>query len=83
LLDLFHYYKEDKIRMIYVRDKEDKIRMIEVLVKEDKIRTTWYFRRQWYICGPPAWGLDEVLTTPLRNKEMLRITHKVRCFLWR
>jgi len=34
--------------------------------------------------GPPAWGLDEVLTTPLRKKkEMLRITHKVRYFLWR
>ena len=33
--------------------------------------------------GPPAWGLDEVLTTPLRKKQMLRITHKMRCFLWR
>ena len=33
--------------------------------------------------GPPAWELDEVLTTPLRKKKMLRITHKVRCFLWR
>jgi len=33
--------------------------------------------------GPPAWGLGEVLTTPLRKKHMLRITHKLRCFLWR
>jgi len=24
-----------------------------------------------------------VLTTPLRKKYMLRITHKLRCFLWR
>jgi hypothetical protein len=24
-----------------------------------------------------------VLTTPLRKKHMLRITHKLRCFLWR
>ena len=24
-----------------------------------------------------------MLTTPLRKKQMLRITHKVRCFLWR
>jgi len=27
--------------------------------------------------------LGEVLTTPLRKKHMLRITHKLRCFLWR
>jgi len=33
--------------------------------------------------GPPAWGLGEVLTAPLRKKHMLRITHKLRCFLWR
>ena len=33
--------------------------------------------------GPPAWGLGEVLTTPLRKKHMLRITHKLRCFLWK
>ena len=33
--------------------------------------------------GPPAWGLGEVLTTPLRKKHTLRITHKLRCFLWR
>jgi hypothetical protein len=33
--------------------------------------------------GPPAWGLGEVLTTPLRKKHMLKITHKLRCFLWR
>ena len=33
--------------------------------------------------GPPACGLDEVLTTPLRKKQKLRITSKVRCFLWR
>jgi hypothetical protein len=26
-------------------------------------------------CGPPAWGLGEVLTTPLRKKYMLKITH--------
>ena len=32
--------------------------------------------------GPPAWGLDKVLTTPLRKKQMLRITHKVRRFLY-
>jgi len=38
-------------------------------------------------CGQPtrggtsAWGLDEVLTTPLHKKQMLRINHKVRCFL--
>jgi hypothetical protein len=32
--------------------------------------------------GPPAWVLGEVLTTPLRKKCMLRITHE-RCFLWR
>jgi hypothetical protein len=25
--------------------------------------------------GPPAWGLGEVLTTPLHKKQMLRITH--------
>jgi hypothetical protein len=25
--------------------------------------------------GPPAWGLGEVLTTPLSKKKMLRITH--------
>ena len=24
-----------------------------------------------------------MLTTPLRKKHMLRITHKLRCFLWR
>ena len=28
--------------------------------------------------GPPAWGLGEVLTTPLRKNQMLRITHKLR-----
>jgi len=29
-------------------------------------------------------GLGEVLTIPLRKKKnMLRITHKLRCFLWR
>ena len=28
-------------------------------------------------------GLEEVLTTPLRKKQMLRNIHKVRCFLWR
>jgi len=33
--------------------------------------------------GPPAWGLGEVLTTPLRKKHMLKITHNLRCFLWR
>ena len=33
--------------------------------------------------GTSAWGLDEVLTTPLRKKPMLRITQKLRCFLWR
>ena len=27
-------------------------------------------------------GLGEVLTTPLCKKHMLRITHKLRCFLW-
>ena len=30
-----------------------------------------------------SFRLDGVLTTPLRKKEMLRITHKVRCYLWR
>jgi hypothetical protein len=25
--------------------------------------------------GPPAWGSGEVLTTSLRKKRMLRITH--------
>ena len=25
----------------------------------------------------------KVLTTPLRKKQTLSITHKVRCFLWR
>jgi hypothetical protein len=29
--------------------------------------------------GPPAWGVGEVLTTPLRKKRMLRITHVVYC----
>jgi hypothetical protein len=33
--------------------------------------------------GPPAWVLGEVLTTPLRKNHMLRITHELRCFLWR
>jgi len=33
--------------------------------------------------GPPAWGMGEVLTTPLRKKHMSRTTHKLRCFLWR
>jgi hypothetical protein len=33
--------------------------------------------------GPPAWGLGEVLTTPLRKRHMLTITHKFRYFLWR
>ena len=28
-------------------------------------------------------GLNEVLTTPLPKKQMLRITRKVRCFFWR
>ena len=28
-----------------------------------------------------SFGVGEVLTTPLRKKQMLRITHKVRCFL--
>ena len=31
----------------------------------------------------PAWGLGEVLTTPLHKNQMLRITHKLRCFLWK
>ena len=33
--------------------------------------------------GPPAWGLGEVLTTPPREKTLLRNIHKARCFLWR
>jgi hypothetical protein len=33
--------------------------------------------------GLSAWGLGEVLTIPLRKKHKLRITHKLRCFLWR
>jgi hypothetical protein len=33
--------------------------------------------------GPPAWGLGEVLTTPPRQKDLLRNIHKARCFLWR
>jgi hypothetical protein len=32
-------------------------------------------RRQPTMGGPPAWGLGEVLKTPLRKKRMLRITH--------
>ena len=33
--------------------------------------------------GPPAWGLGEVLTTPLLKNQMLRITRKLRRFLWK
>jgi hypothetical protein len=32
---------------------------------------------------PPAWGLGEVLITPLCKIHMLRITHKLGCSLWR
>ena len=33
--------------------------------------------------GPPACGLVEVLTTPPREKTLLRNIRKARCFLWR
>ena len=33
--------------------------------------------------GPPALGLGEVLTTPPREKILLRNIHKARRFLWR
>ena len=33
--------------------------------------------------SPSAWGLGEVLTTPLHKKHMLRIIHKLRCLLWK
>ena len=43
-----------------------------------------YFRTLYMVTvGPPAWGLGEVLTTPPREKTLLRNIHKARCFLWR
>ena len=33
--------------------------------------------------GPPAWGLDELLTTPLRKKLNVKNYPLMRCFLWR
>ena len=40
-------------------------------------------RRQPTRGGPPDLGLGEVLTTPPREKTLLRNIHKARCFLWR
>jgi hypothetical protein len=60
-----------------------RLRMEERLLCGRYLWINWISSRgQPTRCGPLAWGLREVLTTPLLKKYMLRITHE-RCFLWR
>ena len=49
-----------------------------------QLRIHWISSREQPMRGGlPAWGLGEVLTTPPREKTLLRNIHKARCFLWR
>jgi hypothetical protein len=71
LLNIYYYYYY--VGLDLVKDLLNKISVEDIIISSSGQPTRG---------GPSAWGLGEVLTTPLRKKYMLRITHK-RCFLWR